>query len=199
MGTKYLNLKFLSFRLFLTTKSAEENETTTTTLGSSSSTKESETTTKFETIKFSSEENEAAAAVESSSEEYHGCRPKLEFGPMLNIARIMSIYCYRMCHLHCGELTTAAFLEVLKEAKPREFVACAETCPLVCVCKWGIFFFFFFFLHRLTFFYKLIKFKIIFIYNQKINRLIRIFFSSLIIIIWIQIKIFSLFDMICLK
>jgi hypothetical protein len=65
--------------------------------------------------------------------EFNGCKSRLEFGSTINISRMISIYCYRMCKVKCPVLI-ASELSV-DQMNGKEYEACTQTCPLLCLCK----------------------------------------------------------------
>lgn len=71
----------------------------------------------------------------NNSTVYNGCSSKLEFGPMMNIGRVVSIYCYRMCKVKCDELISSVpNVEELRQTREKDYLVCFQTCPVLCSC-----------------------------------------------------------------
>ncbi|CAF0773920.1 unnamed protein product [Brachionus calyciflorus] len=61
------------------------------------------------------------------------CTVKYEFGTKINIERIVTIYCNRMCNLRC-KVILAEFEKSIRRLVNLDIVACIETCPALCDC-----------------------------------------------------------------
>jgi hypothetical protein len=125
------------------TKSSSETNTSNSTAS---------TTTSFELSDPDIFDPSFTSTIASSSPEtslqnvtYNGCYSKLEFGSMSNIARVVRIYCYRMCKLRCDKILNdheknkqirqTDDLSKLVFVSDEDIIACLETCPVLCSCN----------------------------------------------------------------
>lgn len=61
------------------------------------------------------------------------CRVRYEFGTKINIARVVKIYCNRMCKVRC-KVILDEFEKSVRQVVSLDVIACLETCPVLCDC-----------------------------------------------------------------
>ena len=86
--------------------------------------------------------NTTTVTTTTTTSAYNGCSSKLEFGSMSNIARVVRIYCYRMCKVRCEGILNDYYVksgdnsgDELIKSSDNDIIACLETCPILCSCK----------------------------------------------------------------
>lgn len=92
-------------------------------------------TTEFSEIDDDSYEIEVSTttAIDSSKIPGGSCRVRYEFGTKINIARIVEIYCNRMCNIRC-KVILSEYERSVRRVVSLDVIACLETCPALCDC-----------------------------------------------------------------
>ena len=92
-------------------------------------------TTEFSEIDEDSYEIELSTKSTAKSSKIPGgsCRVRYEFGTKINIARIVEIYCNRMCKIRCNVIIRE-YERSVRRVVSLDVIACLETCPALCDC-----------------------------------------------------------------
>lgn len=76
--------------------------------------------------------SQSTASSSSSSEGYSSCKSRRKFGNVLDISKLVTIYCNRICKNYCP-LFMAISSDIM-DMNDENRLACIETCPLLCSC-----------------------------------------------------------------